>query len=64
MRNKKVLIEEKIYAVLLKDARTKGMTPEEIVELLLRREYKMPQQHGRYLRKQTEKEVRHTQKNG
>ena len=42
MRNKKVLIEEKIYAVLIRDARTKGMTPEEIVELLLRREYKMP----------------------
>ena len=42
MRNKKVLIEDKIYAVLLKDARTKSMTPEEIVELLLRRQYKMP----------------------
>tara|TARA_Y100001954_G_C15270059_1_gene341636 strand:- start:91 stop:219 length:129 start_codon:yes stop_codon:yes gene_type:complete len=42
MRNKKVLIEEKIYAALIRDARTKGMTPEEIVELLLRRQYKMP----------------------
>ena len=42
MRNKKVLIEEMIYAVLIRDARTKGMTPEEIVELLLRRQYKMP----------------------
>ena len=59
MRNKKVLIEDKIYAVLLKDARTKGMTPEEIVELLLRREYKTPQQHGKHSRKHKEKEVRH-----
>jgi alkylhydroperoxidase family enzyme len=41
MRNKKVLIGDKVYAALLKDARTKGMTPEEIVELLLRRQYKM-----------------------
>ena len=42
MRNKKVLIEDKIYPVLVKDAKAKCMTPEEIVELLLRREYKIP----------------------